>query len=138
MEIKKYPFVTCSRETGSDIIFCEYSENLKIDLEIAKELVANRLDFTKNEMHYAIMDISNIKQYSKEAKAYMKSLETGAKNILGGAFIAHSPVSALLANIFIKTVNGVPTKFFFSKKEAIKWIHELKQKHSKNNDVQKF
>lgn len=131
MQTQKYPLVTYSREEGFDIVFAEFNNNLKIDLDVAKELVENRMEFTKNEKHYVVIDFSNIKHYTHEAKVYMRSPDMGAKNILGGAFIAHNPVSALLASIFIKTLKNVPAKFFFSKKEAIKWIYELRIKQQK-------
>ena len=128
MEIKKYPLVTCSKEAGSDIVFIEYAKNLKVDLDIAKELVANRLDFTCSKKQYFIIDFSNINYFSHEAKVYMQSSEGGSENILAAAFIASNMVSTLLANVFVRKIKDVPAKFFSNKQVAVQWITDLKIK----------
>jgi hypothetical protein len=126
MKTTKYPFVKFSKEPEDDIIYVEYVKNLKVDLDVAKELVANRHDFTENKPYYLIIDVSNIKQITAEAKTYLQNPNTGLKNILGAAFIASNQVSALIANIFVKTPNII-SKFFSQKKEALLWIKELKK-----------
>ena len=78
------------------------------------------------------MNVSNVKQITAEAKKYMQSKEPGLKNILATAFIASNQVSALIANIFIKTPN-ITSKFLANKEEALLWINELKQKNLSNN-----
>jgi len=126
VKTKKYPLTTFTKEPEGDIIYVEYIKNLKVDLDVAKELVANRLDFAENKPHYLIIDVSNIKQITSEAKTYMQDPTLGLKNILGTAFIASNQVSALIANIFVKTPNII-SKFFSQKKEALLWIKELKK-----------
>ena len=126
MQTKKYPLLTFTKEPEGDIIYVEYIKNLKVDLDVAKELVANRLDFTENKPYYLIIDFSNIKQITAEAKTYLQNPNTGLKNILAAAFIASNQVSALIANIFVKTPNII-SKFFSQKKEALLWIKELKK-----------
>jgi hypothetical protein len=127
MTIKKYPLVTCKTEKYSDIIFADFASNLKIDLEVAREIVANRLDFAKNKKHYVILDVSNVRDISTEAKEYMQQPNTGQKNILGIAFIASNPVSTLFANIFIKTQKDFQAKFFSDKEDAFDWIVEKRR-----------
>ena len=129
MEIKKYPLVTLSKEPDSDVVFMEYTKKLKVDLVIAKELVANRLDFTLGKKHYCIIDFSNINYFNHEAKTYMQSPEGGAKNIIAGAFISSNLVATVLAHIFIRKIKDVPTKFFSNKKDALQWIKELKNEN---------
>jgi hypothetical protein len=132
-EIKTYRFVTFTREHGSDIVFVEYAKNLNVDFEIAKELVANKLDFTLDKSHYCIIDFSNIKYFNPAAKLLMQSPKEGGKNILAAAFFTSNMVATLLANIFIRKIKEVPVKFFTNKKDAILWIDELKQKHINRN-----
>lgn len=127
MKVEKYPWVVCSAEKNSDIIFAEFPYNLKIDLAVAREIVVNRLDFAKNKKHYLIIDVSHVREISTEAKEYMQRPDTGQKNVLGAAFIATNPVSALIANIFIKTQKDFQAKFFSNKQDAVEWILEYKQ-----------
>ena len=132
MKTKKYPLVICSKEDNCNIVFSEFSDNLKVDLSTAEEIVANRLEFTENKKHYLIINISNVQQVTLEAKEFMAKADAGLKNILGSAFVASNPVSALLANIMIKATPSVPSKFFSSQRDALSWIKELKLKHRNN------
>lgn len=122
MITEKYPLVACRREDNSDIIFAEFPNNVRIDLNSAKEIVANRLHFTKSKKHYLVVDISNIRQVSSEAKEFLQRPDTGLLNLLGAAFVATNPVSAMIANIFIKTPKDFRAKFFKSKEDALEWI----------------
>ncbi len=128
MITKQYRYVICSKELDSDIVISEFSPNLKIDLDIAKELVECRHDFTNNEKHYTLIDCSNSQQVTSAAKVYLQDPEGGLKNILGTAFVASSPVSVMIANIFIRTKAQFPLKFFVRKTDAFKWLKELSDK----------
>jgi hypothetical protein len=135
--LKKYRFLTCRTEEDNNIVFAEYPPNLKVDLAVAQELVENRLEFTQNKEHYAVIDISNVKQVTAKAKEYMQHPEGGLKNIAGAAFVANNPVSALIANIFIKTPKNFEAKFFSKKEDAVRWIKEgiNKKKQHTHNDI---
>ena len=124
-QIKKYSFFKIEQQL--DIICVTFNKNLKVDFQIANQLVIDRLDFAKNRKYYYIIDISNIKHVTTEAKKYMQNEEKPLQNILGAAFIASNPVSALLANIFIKTQTNFPSKFFVKMTDALNWIIELKK-----------
>ncbi|MFM9838607.1 MAG: hypothetical protein ACKVOQ_10110 [Cyclobacteriaceae bacterium] len=127
MKEMNYPFMTC-RQLNDKIIFAEYPDNLRVDLTVAKEIVACRMEFTGGRDHYVVIDVSNVKKVTAEAKEYMQSPEGGLKNILGAAFLASNPVSALIANIFIKSPKEFEAKFFYNKESAIRWIEELQRK----------
>lgn len=134
MLIRKYPYVICyARNDHKDIVFAEFPSNLKVDLLVAQGIVASRLDFTKNEKHYVVIDFSNVKEVSTDAKKFMQQPDMGMKNILGAAFIATNPVSAMLANIFVKTGKDFQAKFFSNKTIALNWILNAKNKRLSNN-----
>jgi hypothetical protein len=113
---------------NSDIIFAEFPANHKIDIVKAKEMVNHRLELAQNKKHFVIVDISNVRQVTKEAKEFLQHTETGLKDILGAAFIATNPVSALIANIFIKTPTGFDAKFFSNRSDAFNWIIAQRKK----------
>jgi hypothetical protein len=115
-------------ENNSDIVFAEFTRNLKVDLVKAKEIVSGRLDLMQNKKHFIVIDISNVREVTPEAKEFMQQREMGMKNILGAAFIATNPVSALIANIFIKTPKDFEARFFSNKEEAFDWIFECREK----------
>jgi len=126
---KEYPFVILSIvDDSGDIVFKEFKNNLHLDLVMAKEIVANRMEFTQNKAHYVIVDFSNVKQVGLDAKQYLRDPEGGFKNILGAAFIGGNIVSALIANIFFKMQKDFEARYFTNKDEAIRWLVELKKK----------
>ncbi len=136
MRTEKYSFVTCHQDEEMDIVFMEYPEGLKVDLEKAKAILACRLQFTQNKKHYLIIDLSNVREVSSEAKKFMQLPDQGLANILGAAFIAANPVSALIANIFIKTEKDFPAHFFSNQEDALHWLKELKKKHTDRASIQ--
>ena len=120
-------------EKYNDILFAEFTDSVKIDLELAKQIVAGRLDFAKEKKHYLIIDVSNARQISTEAKEYLQRPDTGQKNVLGAAFIATNPVSALIAHIFIKTQKDFEAKCFTTEDEAFQWILKYRKKNRPQN-----
>jgi hypothetical protein len=128
MKTKDYPLVTCHQAHATDVIYSSFRMAVKVDLACAKEIVSNRLEFAEAGKHYLVVDVSNVRGLTSEAKAFLQNPEGGLKDILGAAIIASNPVSALIANIFIKTPKNFPAKFFSNKKEALVWIAEQKQK----------
>jgi anti-anti-sigma regulatory factor len=128
MEKRTYPLCIISTDNEEeDIIFIEYTSNLELNIENAKEIVANRIEFANDKKHYVVIDATNVKSISSEAKEYLLDPHYGAKNILGSAVLASTPVSAMIANIFIKSLKHSPSKFFSRKTDALKWIKELKK-----------
>jgi hypothetical protein len=99
---------------------------MQVDITIAREIVASRLSFTENKKHYLVADVSKVRSVTSEAKLFMQKPDGGLKNILGAALIASNPVSALIANIFIKTPTNFQARFFSNRKEAIHWINETR------------
>lgn len=133
MTTKKFPGLIISMpEKECNIVFVEFDAKLKVDLEVARDIVNYRLEFTQNNKHYLIADMSNVREITAEAKEFLQSKDGGLKNILGAALIASNPVSALIANIFIKSQKNFQAKFFSNKKDASAWIIE----HSKSNGNQ--
>jgi hypothetical protein len=114
-------------EIDPDILFCQYSQNLDIDLEIARQLVQDRLDCSQGRPIYTLIDFTNVRSVSKEARDYMNSEEGGLKGIIAGAFISTNVVSTLFINLYLKISNPkVPAKFFTSFDEAFAWLRKLR------------
>jgi hypothetical protein len=130
MEIKEYPFITFRSEKGGKIIFAQYPKNLRMELSMAKEIVANRIEFTQNKKHYLVLDACNIKEVTPKAKWYMQQPDGGLKNILGAAFIANNPVAELIANVFVKTPKDFEAAFFHKEEDAVRWIKKCIQRRS--------
>jgi hypothetical protein len=119
--------LTIYSTADNDVIFAE-CRHLKVDLSIAQQIVASRLDYTDNKKHYLVFDMSKVQNVTAEAKKFLQQPDGGLKNILGAALIASNPVAALIANVFIKTPKDFQARFFYNKKDALDWILQRKQK----------
>jgi hypothetical protein len=127
----RYISVYCHEEMP-DIMFGSYAPQLTIDLEIARELIENRLSFSEGQPVYTLIDFTNVKAVTKEARDYMNSKEGGLKGILGGAFLSNNVVATLFINLFLKICKPtVPAKFFTNRDEALKWLSRVRydQRH---------
>jgi len=129
MDIKSYRFMTCCMEPDNNILFLNYHSDLSINAKTAKELIENRLKFTKNKKHYLIQHFSNIFDIDIEALAYLKDPDNGFKNLLGVAFVATNESSIHLAKLFTNHFKKVPGKIFHTEEEAVEWIDQLKEYH---------
>jgi hypothetical protein len=105
------------------ILFCSYKKQLEIDLQIAKKIVSDRLVFTKGTSFPLLIDFSNIKSATKEARDYMNSQDGGLKGVICGAFIGSNPLATLFINLYLKINKPpIPALFFAKKDDAILWL----------------
>jgi hypothetical protein len=110
-----------------DIIFFKYKPSIEIDINTARDLVQKRLDYTAGGAVYTLIDFTNVKSVTKEARDYMNSPEGGLKGILGGAFLSNSIVATLFINLYLKVSNpSIPAKFFTNSMDAISWLKKVK------------
>jgi hypothetical protein len=132
MNEKKYRHITIwAEEAYPETIFGIYSPKLEIDINIARELVANRLDYTQGSPVYTMIDFTNIKSVTKEARDYMNNPEGGLKALLGGAFLSNNVVATLFINLYLKVNNPtIPAKLFTNKADAVNWLNKIKSERS--------
>lgn len=124
---KEYETVSFWREEDDDILFFKYAPKLEMTIDVAKAIVQSRLDYCQGVPSYMVIDATNIKSATKEARDYMNSSEGGLKGVLGGAFLSNNVMATLAINLFIKVSNlPVPAKFFTNKAEAIKWLRKIR------------
>jgi hypothetical protein len=111
-----------------DILLASFARGTRLDLDMARLIVAQRLHLTNNKKHYLVADASNVQSITAEAKCFLQKPENGLKNISGAALIASNPLSALIANIFVKTPADFITQFFSNEREALNWIRIQKNR----------
>ena len=127
MQKQQFRYATLSKDIDDEIIYAIYIPKLEINLEIAEELVQNRMAFSENKPHYIVIDFTNVKSVTKGARDYMNDPEAGLKGILGGAFLSNSVVATLFVNLYLKVNNPtIPAKFFTNKADAINWLKKIK------------
>ena len=127
MRKQEFRYATLISDDDSEILYATYTPSLEITIEVAHELVENRITFCNNRPHFILIDFTNVRSVTKEARDYMNSTEGGLKRILGGAFLSNNVVATLFINLYLKISNPViPAKFFTSKAEAVKWLSKIK------------
>ena len=123
---KEYENITFGK-IENNIVFFKYKPSIVIDINTAKDLVKNRMDYTAGKSVYTLIDFTNVKSVTKEARDYMNSPEGGLKGILGGAFLSNSVVATLFVNLYLKvSTPSVPAKFFTNEKDAVGWLRKIK------------
>lgn len=119
-----------------DIVQFKYAPKIEINLEEARELVGNRLDFTGGQPIYALIDFTNVKSVTKEARDFMNSPEGGLKGISGGAFLSNNVVATMFVNLYLKvSTPPVPAKFFNSQREALDWLKKIRTERKQLSPV---
>jgi len=127
MEKQQFRYTSLSKEIDDGIIYATYIPKLEINLAIAQELVQNRMSFSENKPHYILIDFTNVKSVTKDARDYMNDPEAGLKGLLGGAFLSNSVVATLFVNLYLKVNNPtIPAKFFTNKADAINWLKKIR------------
>ena len=110
-----------------DILFSYYKQRTVLELDVVKKIADDRLKFTGGKPCKTLVDVSNIKSGSKEAREFLSSKEGGLKGVLAGAFLSERTVSVVLVNLFLKINKPIiPSKFFTKKEDAVAWLKSLK------------
>lgn len=126
VDSKEYGNISFEK-VDNDIIFFKYKPSIEIDINTAKDMVKSRLDYTGGQSVYTLIDFTNVKSVTKEARDYMNSPEGGLKGILGGAFLSNSVVATLFVNLYLKVSRpSIPAKFFTNSSDAINWLKKIK------------
>ena len=114
-------------EIKEEILYVDFGNDVEIDLQYAKDLVKDRLDFLQGREFLSVADASKVRKINKEARDYFSSdkARTGVKAI---GLISDNAMTNMLANFFIR-VNvakpKVPTKLFSKKNDAVKWLRSI-------------
>lgn len=107
------------------ILFCRFTENLNVDLDIVKSSVESRINFSKGISYPLLIDMKGVRSFTKEAREYAG--KEGIKLVKAGALVVDSALTKMLVNLFL-LINkpNVPTKLFTDENEAKEWLQHFK------------
>jgi hypothetical protein len=112
-------------EIKNNILFATYKKGLRIDLQIAKEIVQQRLEFMEARELPVIVFDDGVISISKEARDYFGS-EEGNRNLKAGAIIKSTPFAAAISSFFLfVTKPSIPARAFRSERAALKWLSKF-------------
>ena len=114
------------KNIGEDILEAELTG--KVDLEMAKFVVSERLSLSENKNMKLLLFINDVTSINREALKFLsregsKQIEKGAI-VVGSSLIANSIVNSFL-NIFN---SKSPIQIFKNSKEALKWLNNTSSK----------
>lgn len=101
-----------------------YVKNLTIDLDLAKEMVRERLRLLNGRTYPFLADVRQLKLATKEARDYFA--KEGVKGMTALAILIGNPLTVIMANLFITFSKPlVPTKAFRTREQAVKWLQQF-------------
>lgn len=114
-------------ELQGDLMIGAYKKDLKINLEIAKEIVKVRQELASYKPVLALIYNQGVVKMDKKAREYLASDE-GIKGIIAAAIVVGSPFTSFLANFFV-SVNKpkMPVRVFSSASDARTWLQKYRK-----------
>lgn len=98
-----------------------------ITLEIAKQVVTNRLKFSNYKPVPILINDIGLKSIEKDAREFLSS-DAGIEGLIAGALVTDSTFGRHLANFFIRisvVKPKIPTRLFSNEDEAINWLRQF-------------
>ena len=109
------------------IIHGIYNPNLKImTLEIAKQMVSDRLKLSNGITRPVFVDLSNMASVDKASRKYLAEGDA-MKCVSATAILVKNQITKFAASIYIRIDKpAIPTRFFTDKKTALLWLEQYK------------
>ena len=103
-----------------------YKPGLNITLDIAKQMVEERIQSFNGIARPVFVDIRSLKSIDAASRRYFASKEAG-KLILAGAIYLTNPLARWLGNVFLNIdIPITPAKLFTDKDKALQWLERFK------------
>ena len=115
-------------ELQDDLLFCTYKKGLRLNLDMAKEIVKARLEFTNYIPALVVVYNAGVISMDKKARDYLSS-EEGLRGCIAGTIVLDSPFGLFLGNFYLSvTKPKMPTRIFSKTEDALKWLDKFRPK----------
>ncbi|MGN6604842.1 MAG: DUF7793 family protein [Ginsengibacter sp.] len=109
----------------NQILIGTYRKQLQIDLQTAKQIVEERIRFTKGKKMAAMILVDGVGTIDKAARDYLAS-EKGTEGLVATAIIVSRPFDYLMGKFFIKVnKTGIPSRVFYNTRQAENWLQQF-------------
>lgn len=107
------------------LIIAEFKKGLEFTMDLAKEMVDERLKLQNGKDYPLILIANGFKVESREVREYLK--KEGIQGMKSGCFVVENFFEKVMVNFFL-FVNPpkIPSKMFTSLEEAIEWSAKYK------------
>ena len=105
------------------VLYTMYKEGTDVELEHLEENLEVRKDIQQGEKMLVLADVSEVWQFSDEARAFAARKEVSDLTIATAIVTGRSMPARLMANFYIKANKPLsPAKLFKSKDKALEWL----------------
>jgi hypothetical protein len=112
-------------EIRDNILIATYKKGLKINLDTARKIVADRRAVMGNKSMPVMVLNQGVISMDKEARDYLSS-EDANRGLKAGAIISDSVFTSILSNFFLSVSKPkIPAKLFTSQDQAMKWLQKF-------------
>ena len=116
-------------ELRDDLLICTYKKGLRLNLDMAKEIVKTRLEFINYKPRLVLVYNQGVVSMDKKARDYLSSREAVGK-IIAGAIVLDSPFGSFLGNFYLSvTKPKMPARIFSKTEDALKWLDKFRTKN---------
>ena len=107
------------------ILIGTYEKGIKINLDIAQQIVHDRISFTRGKKMAAIIIGYGIISMDKAAREFLAS-EEGIQGLSAIAILIDSTYSNFVGNLFLKmNKTKIPVRIFLDAHKAEKWVQKF-------------
>ena len=114
-------------EYKDGILYFNYLPNATITIDVAKEIVKRRLEYTEGASYPLFVTGEGLRAMDKVSRDYFA--KEGVKGVLAAALVTNSVYTEFFGNMFLRiTQTSIPSKLFTNKEEALHWLEQFKPK----------
>lgn len=106
------------------ILYFVYKPNATINLDAAKQIVNDRINFQQQVDYPIFCDIRGIKSIDKAARDFLA--KDGSSYTKGVAVIVDTPMTKIISNFYLGLNKPLaPTKMFTEQQEALNYLQQF-------------
>lgn len=109
---------------ANGILFFEYKPNTILDLEVAQNVVADRIHFQNENSFPVLCDVRGIVNTDKAGRDYLA--QSGSLLTKAVALIVHQKVSLTISDFYLRISKPtVPTQLFNKQEDALVYLKQF-------------
>lgn len=107
------------------ILFFKFKPNLTLDLQVAKQVVADRIAAQEERIFPILCDFRGVISFEKSARDYLA--HSGSLLASAVAFLVNEKITYVMSNFYLKVNKPtIPTEIFTNELDALTFLREFR------------